>query len=243
MDSHHNNIINAFMVQSGVRPASLIQEVDFKNEIELNNTINKIKELFPDLYHIPNYQGIILSKTMITESIDNCEKLGKILGYPYYDEFNKIITENIGGYMIEINCYYKYNDLLYKTQLIVNRCIELNKLNEYKEIQEKANKFIGNKIDDIELILFTMQYEKNYTTHEILKYVYEYKPYNNHVIYHIGNIIYNMGIEDTSFMITFNYDSRFHRIIVTMMIFIDYCGIRLPNFTLKPIERLLYMLL
>jgi hypothetical protein len=170
------------MVNVGVRPACLLQQVDFKHENELNFTLSKIKELFPELYHIPNYQGIILSKTMITESINDSEKLGEILGYPYKDEFNKIIKENISGYVIELNCYYKYDDLLYKTQLIVNRCIELNKLNEFKEIQDKANKYIGYTFDNIELIEFSIHHEKNYTTNEILKYVYEYKPYNEDVI-------------------------------------------------------------
>jgi hypothetical protein len=232
------------MVNVDVRPACLLQQVDFKHEHDITFTLSKIKELFPELYHIPNYQGIILSKTMINESIDNSKKLGEILGYPYKDEFNKIINENISGYFIELICYYKYDDLLYKTQLIVNRCIELNKLNEFKEIQDKAKEYIGYKFDNIELIEFSIHYEKNYTTNEILKYIYEYKPYNEDVIYHIGNIIYNMGIEDTSFITTlFEYDNWKHRYIITLLLIIDNNNIRLPHVTLQPIEWILKKLL
>lgn len=239
MERYYNNLINAYLVDVGVRPAALLQPVDFKNETEVYVTLDTIKKIFPNLYHIPNYQGILLSKIMITEPINTCKKLGKILGYPYSDEFKKILDENISGYIIELNCYYSDGDLLYKTQIIVNRCIELNKLKEFKEIEEKANKYIGNKLDGIEIIKFNIHYEKNYNTKEILDHVYHYKPYHADIIYHIGNIIYNMGIENTEFIDSFNYHNRFHRTIIIIILYIDYCNIRLPEIILNIIQWIL----
>ena len=236
MERYYNNLINAYLVHVGVRPASLLQQVDFKNETEVFVTLDKIKELFPELHHISNYQGILLSKTLLDDNVNTCQKLGKILGYPYSDEFKQILDENISGYVIELNCYYLKDNILYKTQIIVNRCIELNKLNEFKEIEKKENQYCGYKIDDIEIVKFNIHYEKNYNTKEILNYVYEYKPYDEHIIYHIGNIIYNMGIENTEFMLSFQYNNRFHRYIILMMLYIDDCNIRLPEYSIKTIE-------
>ncbi len=239
MERYYNNLINAYLVHVGVRPAALLQPVDFRNETEVFVTLDKIKTLFPKLYHISNYQGILLSKTKINNPVNTCEKLGKTLGYPYSDEFRQILDENISGYIIELNCYYSHDNLLYKTQIIVNRCIELNKLNEFKEIEEKANQWIGNKIEDIEIVKFAIHYEKNYNTKEIIDHVYHYKPCHPDIIYHIGNIIYNMGIENTEFMTSFQYDKWLHRYIIVMVLCIDYHNIRLPLITLNLIEWIL----
>jgi hypothetical protein len=243
-ERYYNNLINAFMVNVGIRPASMLQVVDFKDEKDVESTLSKINDLFPDLYFIPNYQGIIISKSMITEPLDTCEKVGEVLGYPYKDVLQKMIDENISGYLIELICYYSHDDLIYKTQIIVNRCIELDKLNEFKMLEQKANEYKGYKIENIELIQFHVHYEKDYNTHEILDYVYHHKPYDITIIHHISNIIYNMGFENTEFIQSvFDYHNIVHRYLIMMMLMIDKHNIRLPECTIQPIRWLLHMLL
>lgn len=249
MERHYNNLINSFLVHEGIRPACLLQYIDYSNKTDAENTLEKIKELYPELYHIPNYQGMIISNTNIVEDLNTHSKLGKVLGYPYHDEFDQILKENISGYVIEIIGYYKYNDLMYSTQIIVNRCVELNKLKQFKEIEEKANEYIGYKIEDIELIYFSLEYEKNYNTIDIIKYVYEYKELNPTILFHIGNIIYNMGIIDDNEIINtlFDYDKCFHRWIICMYLRMDLIltkyNLILPNCILKLLKYVLEILL
>lgn len=245
MSPHHNNLINAFLVNVGVRPGCLLQIIDYKNQNDAQVTLDKIKELFPELYLSPNYQGILITKTPVDHEIDTCEKLGEILGYPYKDEFTKMINENTSGYVMELTCYYIVDDCIHKTQLIANICMELDKLNEFQQISDHANKYTHYKIENIELYYFSVEYEKNYNTSEVLNYVYHNKKMNPDIIYHIGNIIWNMEIIENNDIIYayFQYNKRIHRYIVCgflmMDLFMDKYHLRLPPFTLKPIRWLL----
>lgn len=244
MDPHHNNLINAFLVNAGIRPASLLQQIDYKNIEDSYYTLSRIKELFPELYHIPNYQGIIISKTNIIEPIDTCEKMGYALGYPCSDEFNQIINEQISGYIIELICDYYNHGKLYTTILIANRCITPYKINEFIKLVKEATQYIGYQFDDIELVDFIVNYEKIYNTNEILNHVYRNKKINSEIIYHIGNIIWNMGIiDDNEIMNMFHYHKKMHRYIIIgflwLDIFLDKYNIILPDFTLKPLKCLL----
>jgi hypothetical protein len=244
MSAHYSNLINALLVHYGIRPACLFQMIDYPCIGDGYYTLEKIKELFPDLYHIPNYQGILISKTNITDTIDTCEKLGHVLGYPYADEFNKMITENISGYMVELICYY-HNGITCKTQIMVNRCIELNKLNEFKEIMAKANELVGYTLDDIEILQFKIRYEKNYNTNEIITCIYN-RDINHNVLFHIENIIYNMGL-DATMIDSFNEYKWFHRTVITRLLYLDIYmtkyGVMLPEFTLIPIQKMVNLCL
>lgn len=249
MNPHYNNLINAFLVSVDIRPASLVQIIDYKNIEDSYVTLEKIKELFPALYHIPNYQGIIISKLNISDIIDNHEKLGNILGYPCKNDFTQIINENISGYIIEIICFYYCHGIINKSQIIVNRCITLNKLNDFEKILKEANQYIGYQINDIEIIKFTINYEKIYNTSEVLNHVYNNHEINPDIIYHIGNIIWNMGItEDNEIIDTlFHYHNWFHRFVICSFLYLDIImdkySIVLPNFLIKPIRWVLKILL
>lgn len=250
IERHHNNLINAFLVNVGIRPSCLLQYIDYENNIDAEQTLEKIKTLFPDLYHTKNYQGMILCKKDLTNiQINTSKKLGDILGYPCSDDFNQIIQQNISGYVIELTCYYCYDDVIYKTQLIANRCIELNKLDDFYTIEKKCKKYIGHEIDNIELVNFIVTYEKNYNTNDIIDYVYNNKPYDPTINYHIGNIIYNMGITHDNEMIdnSFNYSKRWHRMIICLYLWLDLIldryQIQLSDKMCKVLKWLLQVLL
>lgn len=252
-EPHINNIINAFLVNVNIRPASLLQHVDYVDKEYSYYTLKKIKELYPELYQIKNYQGVIITKKEINEEIDTCEKVGNILGYPYKDDFKKILKEKLGGYKVQLNCIYLLNEEIEQTTLFVNRCIELNHLDKFNDIAKLANEYTDHIIEfdnmTIQLLYFTITSEKIYSSRYVLTYVYNNNPPNEDIIFHIGNIIYNMGIIENNEIIYnyFNYDKCLHRYIVCMYILgdilMDKYRIILPKYTYKPLKYILYGLL
>jgi len=87
--------INCYLVLHDVRPACLIQFIDYNEESEMNNKSNNIlrllKDLFPTLHHLKISQGMLISKLPLSESdVDTNTKLGIQLGYFCSDTFDQI---------------------------------------------------------------------------------------------------------------------------------------------------------
>lgn len=79
--------INCFLVSKSIRDGYLFQTINYK-EYDISDPISyiklkKIKEFFPNLHHLQNQQGILISKQKFSlHDIDTDTKLGKILGFP-----------------------------------------------------------------------------------------------------------------------------------------------------------------
>jgi hypothetical protein len=91
--------INVNLVAYDIRPATLIQPIDYnetsRDHSKTKSILLEIKRVFPDLIHSENYQGIIISKKSFEgEEIDAVD-MGRVLGYPYYRNFGKPYTHTI----------------------------------------------------------------------------------------------------------------------------------------------------
>jgi len=87
--------INCFLVENEVRPACLIQFIDYGEISEMNNKSNTIlqllKKYFPTLHHLKINQGMLISKDELNNSdVDTNTKLGERLGYLCSDTFDRI---------------------------------------------------------------------------------------------------------------------------------------------------------
>jgi hypothetical protein len=127
-------LFNLILVHENVRPAMLIQPINYSiTKLEL--IIDYITTYFPNLIltkEYQGYQGIIVSKNDYSSQIINNNKMGQILGYPYYYHFDNI-TEN-DNYVIEL---FAVHDT-YSLQILANVCNDIIKLPEFKDIAKNA---------------------------------------------------------------------------------------------------------
>ena len=87
---------NLILVQANVRPAMLIQPADYKeatgNDPRTKSILDSIRLRYPDLIlseQYETYQGIIVSKQSYDGQDISLERMGEILGYPCFREFNE----------------------------------------------------------------------------------------------------------------------------------------------------------
>jgi len=88
--------MNLMLVQANVRPAMLVQPADYKEatgkDPKTKAILDSIRLRYPDLIlseAYENYQGILVSKQSYDGHI-SLERMGEILGYPCFHEFNEI---------------------------------------------------------------------------------------------------------------------------------------------------------
>jgi hypothetical protein len=122
---------NLILVQENVRPAMLIQTINYSKTI-IKNILEYIELRFPNLIltkEYKGYQGIIVSKNDYTSECISSEYMGRILGYPYYSDFHKIINYAIEIFVIKSNL---------NIQLLANVCNDIDKLDEFNKIADNA---------------------------------------------------------------------------------------------------------
>ena len=135
-------LLNVILVKEKVRPAMLIQPIDY-NEVNNNGEftkfiLNEIKIKFPQLKQSIFTIGIIIS--YIDYSMDlilNKEKIGNILGYPCFND-------KIKNY--DISLYVLYNNNT-KEYLFSNYSEDLSKIDQFNKYSE-LSKNIFNKYKD-----------------------------------------------------------------------------------------------
>jgi len=122
---------NLILVQENVRPAMLIQTINYSKTI-IKNILQYIELRFPNLIltkEYKGYQGIIVSKNDYTSECISAEYMGRILGYPYYSDFDKIINYAIEIFVITSNS---------NIQLLANVCNDIDKLSKFNKIADNA---------------------------------------------------------------------------------------------------------
>jgi hypothetical protein len=95
-------LMNCILVDKGIRPAMLIQPQDYGevtwNDPHTKQILDSIQTKFPRLkqsHHYEKYQGIIVSKQNFNgKTIDNTE-MGRILGYPCYEDYETSNSEDV----------------------------------------------------------------------------------------------------------------------------------------------------
>ena len=146
-------LLNLILVDAGVRPAMLVQPVDFgewkATDPKTKKYMKSIKKYFPDLIYsddYSNFQGIIIAKqdnyngqTDISNS-----KMGIILGYPCYAELDIILDNEMDVYEPELSQDIYNMEVVVNTteivQLFGNRCIGESAFSAFADIAKNARK-------------------------------------------------------------------------------------------------------
>jgi hypothetical protein len=221
--------INALLVDNDIRSGMMIQPADY-NERTTNNRISslivsEIKKYFPSLKSSVINQGVILSKNEYSNNYTpNSKKLGNILGYPCANNFNNIIDnsnkESITYsliVMIKKSMVNKYN-IGSRYFLLANRCKNKSKIEEMKNISEKANELIQkNKFLKKFVERFEVEESITIPIKNIIDKLLKKQKLNENEIGEMLNQIWNLGFEELP-MYEFNYKNSLHRgILLTLM--------------------------
>ena len=137
-----DNILNAILVVEDVRNACLIQPADYDeakgSDLRMMKIKEKIKSYFPVLIFSENYniyQGTIVSKKSYDGEEVSFNKMGEILGYPCYQDFQNYNKNDDITYTIEINVGFENG---HSQQIIANVCKSKEQESAFKKIAKKA---------------------------------------------------------------------------------------------------------
>jgi len=153
MDSSNEivNILNAILVNEGVRSAMLVQPQDYKERIGTDpitlSIVNKIKRLFPEIVSsdkYETYQGTIISKKSYDGKIISLGNMGKILGYPCYNDYETLNREEP---LHDLQLVVSYNDNELPLPLFNNVCKSKDKktVDTFNSLSTKAYRALTNE--------------------------------------------------------------------------------------------------
>jgi hypothetical protein len=198
-----DNVLNAILVNENVRPAMLVQPIDNNedthNDPKTKYIINALKTLFPTLLYssdYENYQGVIISKQDHNGKKINCEQMGKILGYPCYQDYVQYLTDGNKSIGYSISVFVKGKKFK-PVQLIANACRDMSKLAEFQDLANKA-KHTFNKSKYVALLselYITDVYVEKYTIvphNQIINHLISGDLLNQDEINEIKNVLLNM---------------------------------------------------
>jgi hypothetical protein len=228
------DLLSIVLVKENVRPSMML--VNYTSSKLDNNTkykLNKINELFPNLKqtnilrNINNtnfYNGTIISKDYIheNEEVKNIrnmsnDKLGKILGYPCYEDANKECK-----YIISISCVCKNRNnsiefMHNNIDIIINNACDKSKLNEFQQIAEKAEKVLLNKykfaIFNREILKVEVNIKDIITPKNIITDLLNRRIISHEKRDEVLNILYNCGFDlniQCEFEKQFQYENNVH---------------------------------
>jgi len=225
MNLTDDELISAFLVEHEIRPAMLIQPQNY-GEVNKHNLITcfKLEGIsikFPNLIQTEiGFNGILLSKVPIDISDLTSTKLGQILGYPSFMDYEQIHPD-IESSCVDVFVYLKNGS---KKQLFANCC-----LNENVEYAKNYLTDFSNKASNV---LFVDAYYKNIiervgieVNHIIpTKKLIELLMNNQLSEYdksEILNLLWNLGFEKLC-SYEFNYSDPFHKgILMTLLTHYD----------------------
>jgi hypothetical protein len=238
-------ILNCILVNENVRPAMLVQPADYKeathNDPKTKSIIEKIKAKFPKLILSTNYekyQGVIVSNTNYNGRKDiSLEKMGEILGYPCYKDFNNISDENI-SYNISIYVKDTSNN---RIQIVPNKCKDETNIGKFKDIVERAK--IAFQKDEYKSILNGFEVKDVYVetspvipTQIIINKLLKNEKLEENEIDKVKNILYNFGFSyelDYYFEHNFQYNNPIHKGILLELLLINKHNTLSPFFPLQ----------
>lgn len=238
-------ILNCILVNENVRPAMLVQPVDYKETTHKDPITNAIIEgiikYFPNLIlstDYENYQGVIISKIDYNANKNIVAKeMGKILGYPCYEDFTTIDDDKI-NYTIDI--YVKttqYNQI----QILANKCKDITKLEEFNSLAKKAEKAFAKKeykeiLNGIEVKEVYVESLQNIPTQTIINKLLSNETLEQAELDKVQNILFNFGFSNELqfyFMIYFQYNNPIHKGILLELLLKEKYNILLPFYPLQ----------
>ncbi len=248
-DIHIENILNAILVNENIRPAMLVQPIDYKErkgtDKKTLTIVNGIKKLFPNLYltdNYQNYQGTIISKKKLSldDEFISLEKMGKILGYPCYKNFENFDRDS-NLFALELMVSYNNN---IEIPLFANVCENKKNLKKFNLIAQKAfDVFTSGKYKNI---LKGININKVYVNVENMiptQSVIDKLIINNKITEEekekIIEILYNCGFSDNLSEYDFQYNNKIHKGILLDILLKEKYDILSPFYPLQtyPIQQ------
>lgn len=207
-------ILNCILVNENIRPSMLVQPQDYDEttgeDPKTKSILQVIKMNFPELKQSENYetyQGIIISKTDYNGQTISLNGMGRVLGYPCYQDFEDL-DRNKTTYGIHINIIFKNGE---KTQLLANICKDETKKNIFNDLSAKAKNAFKNtkyktllkgfEVENVEVIS-----EPIIPTQELINNLIQNKNMTKAEMDEFKNHLANYGFTD----ILINYDFQLY---------------------------------
>lgn len=238
-------ILNCILVNENVRPAMLVQPADYKEVThkcpKTKAIIEGIIKYFPNLIlstDYEKYQGVIISKIDYNgNKTISSKEMGKLLGYPCYEDFTTIDADKI-NYTIDI--YVKttqYNQI----QILANKCKDETKLEEFNTLANKAEKAFAKKeykeiLNGLEVKEVYVESLPNIPTQTIINKLLQNINLDQTELDKIQNILFNFGFSmelEFYFMIYFQYNNPIHKGILLELLLKEKHNILSPFYPLQ----------
>ena len=215
------NTLNAILVNEGVRSAMLIQPPDYNERSGTDkktlSIVNKIKKQFPDLVSSDNYeiyQGTIISKEPYDNKVISLGNMGKILGYPCFNDYETLNREEP---LYHLQLVVSYNDK--EIQLFNNVCKDKKAVEKFKLLSTNAFSALTNDkykgvLDGIKIHKINRVYvniQDIIPTQHIINKLITKKKLLDEEIRALIDVLYNMGFSDTLLEYDFQYSNPIHK--------------------------------
>ena len=216
-------VLNSILVNEDVRPAMLVQPANYneatRKDPKTNSIIEAITVHFPNLsfsedYNI--YQGVIISKTNYNGQEISLERMGEILGYPCYKDFNTIDPTHIS---YSINVYVKQKNSNETIELFSNICKDETNIEDFKTFAYNAKIALNKKeyqdmLNGIEIDKVDIEIEKIIPTQAIINKLINNIQLQQDELDKIQNILFNFGFSmelQLYFLEKFQYTNPIHK--------------------------------
>jgi len=240
-------LLNCILVNENVRPAMLVQPADYKerthSDPRTKSIIEGIKKYFPNFIltsDYENYQGVIVSK--IDYDYDGnknigTKEMGKILGYPCYEDFTIIEDDKI-SYVIEIYVEVNQNS---KIQILANKCKDITKVPEFNSLASNAKNAFAKKdyselLNGFEVKEVYVEISQNIPTQTIINKLLSNETLEQAELDKVQNMLYNFGFSNELqfyFMIYFQYNNPIHKGILLELLLKEKHDILSPFYPLQ----------
>ena len=224
------NVLNAILVNENVRPAMLVQPANYNEatgkDPKTKSIIEAIQKHFPTLLFSEDYetyQGVIISKTQYNGQEISLERMGEILGYPCYQDFNTIDPTHIS---YSINVYVKQKNSNETVELFSNICKDETNIEKFKTFAEKAKIALNKKeyhdiLNGIEIDKVDVEIEKIIPTQAIINKLINNIQLQQDELNKVQNILFNFGFSmelQLYFLENFQYTNPIHKGILLSLL-------------------------
>jgi hypothetical protein len=228
------NILNAILVNEGVRSAMLVQPQDYKERTGTDtitlSIVNKIKRLFPEIVSsdkYETYQGTIISKKSYDGKIISLGNMGKLLGYPCYNDYETLNREEP---LYDLQLVVSYNDTEIPLPLFNNVCKDKKTLDTFTSLSTKAYRALTNEkykgvLDGIKIHKINRVYvatEDIIPAQHLINKMMTKKKLSEEEINALINVLYNMDFSNL-LEYEFQYTNPIHKfILLVLLLHVNY---------------------
>ena len=237
-----DNLLNCILVKENLRPAMLIQPQDYgeasSSDRKTESIIKAIKQNFPSFLfseHYNIYQGIIISKTDYNGQQISLEDMGKILGYPCYQDFVHINPADL-SYGMKIYVKEKNGN---QTDIYANMCKDKSNISKFEKFVNEIKKAIDKNKDllnGLEIEEIYLKVNEIVPTQIIINHLIENKILTDNELAKIEDILDNFGFSDETinyFSNNFEYNNPVHKGILLNLLVTEKHDILSPFIPLQ----------